>query len=137
MGSLSLRSLPYPQQGVPISICAAAKGLCLPVKPVAAAVQEMNSELKRQEKVLDGVTDHTDRSAYDLQNVSQQAKKDFKVKPGEPSHVSVNSPTHNTSAMCNESWPCLHERAMKYIQVNPESGCLAPKGILFEHAARF
>ena len=48
------------------------------------AVQEMNSELKRQEKVLDAVTDHTDRSAYELQNVSQQAKKDFKVRPGEP-----------------------------------------------------
>ena len=43
----------------------------------------MNSELKRQEKVLDAVTDHTDRSAYELQNVSQQAKKDFKVRPGE------------------------------------------------------
>ena len=42
----------------------------------------MNNELKRQERVLDAVTDHTDRSAYELQNVSQQAKKDFKVRPG-------------------------------------------------------
>ena len=40
-------------------------------------LQEMNNELKRQERVLDAVTDHTDRSAYELQNVSQQAKKDF------------------------------------------------------------
>ncbi|CAL5222338.1 g4687 [Coccomyxa viridis] len=46
---------------------------------------EMNSELKRQEKVLDAVTDHTDRSAYELQNVSQQAKKDFKVRPARQS----------------------------------------------------
>ena len=45
-------------------------------------LQEMNNELKRQERVLDAVTDHTDRSAYELQNVSQQAKKDFKVRPG-------------------------------------------------------
>ena len=42
----------------------------------------MNNELKRQERVLDAVTDHTDCSAYELQNVSQQAKKDFKVRPG-------------------------------------------------------
>ena len=51
----------------------------------------MNSELKRQEKVLDAVTDHTDRSAYELQNVSQQAKKDFKVRPGEP-FSAINAP---------------------------------------------
>lgn len=50
----------------------------------------MNSELTRQEKVLDAVTDHTDRSAYELQNVSQQAKKDFKVRPGTSSLSSTN-----------------------------------------------
>ena len=49
---------------------------------VHAKLQEMNNELKRQERVLDAVTDHTDRSAYELQNVSQQAKKDFRVRPG-------------------------------------------------------
>ncbi|CAK0787334.1 hypothetical protein CVIRNUC_010552 [Coccomyxa viridis] len=46
---------------------------------------EMNNELKRQERVLDAVTDHTDRSAYELQNVSHQAKKDFKVRPARQS----------------------------------------------------
>lgn len=49
----------------------------------------MNNELKRQEKVLDAVTDHTDRSTYELQNVSQQAKKDFKVRPGAPEHPKI------------------------------------------------
>ena len=41
----------------------------------------MNDELKRQEKVLDDVTDHTDRTGADLVAVSTQAKKDFKVRP--------------------------------------------------------
>ncbi len=41
----------------------------------------MNDELKRQENVLDAVTDHTDRTGYDIQHVSAQARKDFKVRP--------------------------------------------------------
>ena len=55
----------------------------------------MNNELKRQERVLDAVTDHTDRSAYELQNVSQQAKKDFKVRPG--AYEAFNHHTKDTS----------------------------------------
>ncbi len=41
----------------------------------------MNDELKRQEHVLDAVTDHTDRTGYEIQHVSAQARKDFKVRP--------------------------------------------------------
>lgn len=43
--------------------------------------QAMNDELKRQEKVLDNVTDHTERTGADLYAVSTQAKRDFKVRP--------------------------------------------------------
>ena len=73
----------------------------------------MNSELKRQEKVLDAVTDHTDRSAYELQNVSQQAKKDFKVRPGAPEH-----PTLCILVTWGPSAPikmiCAHTLALKF-----------------------
>lgn len=44
-------------------------------------LQAMNDELNRQENVLDAVTDHTDRTGYDIQHVSAQARKDFKVRP--------------------------------------------------------
>ena len=41
----------------------------------------MGEELKRQEHVLDAVTDHTDRTNFDIQHVASQARKDFKVRP--------------------------------------------------------
>ena len=41
----------------------------------------MNDELQRQEAVLDAVTDHTDRTNYEIQNVASQARRDFKVRP--------------------------------------------------------
>jgi hypothetical protein len=44
-------------------------------------LQEMNDELQRQEAVLDAVTDHTDRTNFEIQNVASQARRDFKVRP--------------------------------------------------------
>ena len=48
---------------------------------LVGVAQAMNDELKRQEHVLDAVTDHTDRTGYEIQHVSAQARKDFKVRP--------------------------------------------------------
>ena len=96
-----------------------------------AVVQEMNSELKRQEKVLDAVTDHTDRSAYELQNVSQQAKKDFKVRPGEPSSAvqapgNVCMPEHHPAKL-------YARRQRRNVGASPQiSGCAMAQPVFLQ-----